>query len=178
MDFEGNRRSRTLAPSQYYKEKAPFVRNVAHEDTEGNSRRRLRTASTTLLETRRIEKIRSWDDRKQHPAPDAQFELSPAHVHFGRVLPDVAVKRRVTLTNVSVDLGRFTVRQPFVTGPFSVEHQPGMVSPGLAATLKVKCHATRPGEYVGEAAILTERQVFVLSLSAMVVGRGEEENVP
>jgi|TARA_B110000967_G_scaffold175885_1_gene188965 hypothetical protein len=93
-------------------------------------------------------------------------------------LPNVAVKRRVLLTNVSSDLGRFTVRQPAASSPFTVEHAPGMVVPGLAASLRVVCHATRPGEYVGEAAILTEKQVFVLSLSAVVVGRGETENVP
>jgi hypothetical protein len=52
-----------------------------------------------------------------------------------------------------------------------------MVSPGLAAQLKVVCRASRPGEYVGEATILTESQVFVLSLSAVVMGPGDAENV-
>ena len=121
-------------------------------------------------------RFRRGASQSQGLAP-AQFELSPAHVHFGRVLPGVAVKRRATLTNVSSDLGRFAVRQPSGS-VFAVEHKPGMVSPGLAAQLKVVCRASRPGEYVGEATILTESQVFVLSLSAVVAGAGDAENVP
>jgi hypothetical protein len=163
------------APKAYYREKAPFVRNAKHEDVEGNARRRLRTSSTTLAETRRLEK-RGNDERRHPVGPAAQFELSPAHVHFGRVISGVAVKRRVTLTNVSSDLGRFTVKQPS-SSAFLIEYVPGMVSPGLAAQLRVVCRASRPGEYVGEATILTESQVFVLSLSAVVVGNRENENV-
>ena len=173
VDFTGKRRPFAAAPASYYREKAPFVRNAAHEDVEGNARRRLRTSSTTLAETRRLEKRR---DERHHPGPAAQFELSPAHVHFGRVMPGVAVKRRATLTNVSSDLGRFSVRQPS-SSAFAIEYVPGMVSPGLAAQLRVVCRATRPGEYVGEATILTESQVFVLSLSAVVVGNADAENV-
>ena len=173
VDFTGKRRPFAAAPASYYREKAPFVCNAAHEDVEGNARRRLRTSSTTLAETRRLEKRR---DERHHPGPAAQFELSPAHVHFGRVMPGVAVKRRATLTNVSSDLGRFSVRQPS-SSAFAIEYVPGMVSPGLAAQLRVVCRATRPGEYVGEATILTESQVFVLSLSAVVVGNGDAENV-
>ena len=203
MDFTGKPRSRRAAPASYYRSKAPFARNAAHEDVEGNARRRLRTTSATLAETRRLERAREAAARvaseasggiisaekrettnrfrrgasqSQGLAP-AQFELSPAHVHFGRVLPGVAVKRRATLTNVSSDLGRFAVRQPSGS-VFAVEHKPGMVSPGLAAQLKVVCRASRPGEYVGEATILTESQVFVLSLSAVVAGAGDAENVP
>jgi hypothetical protein len=202
-DFTGKPRSKPAAPASYYREKAPFARNAAHEDVEGNARRRLRTSSTTLAETRRLERARNVEtsrgasdfgnagsrakpgkpgkpgSRSGVPCsvlPEAQFELSPAHVHFGRVAPGVAVKRRATLTNVSSDLGRFSVRQPSGSA-FSIEHTPGMVSPGLAAQLKVVCRASRPGEYVGEATILTESQVFVLSLSAVVMGPGDAENV-
>jgi hypothetical protein len=175
VDFTGKRRSFAAAPKAYYREKAPFVRNAKHEDVEGNARRRLRTSSTTLAETRRLEK-RVSSERRHPVGPAAQFELSPAHVHFGRVISGVAVKRRVTLTNVSSDLGRFTVKQPS-SSAFLIEYVPGMVSPGLAAQLRVVCRASRPGEYVGEATILTESQVFVLSLSAVVVGNGENENV-
>ena len=201
-DFTGKPRSKPAAPASYYREKAPFARNAAHEDVEGNARRRLRTSSTTLAETRRLERARNVRARgasdfgnaglRAKPGkpgkpgsgsgvpssvlPEAQFELSPAHVHFGRVAPGVAVKRRATLTNVSSDLGRFSVRQPSGSA-FSIEHTPGMVSPGLAAQLKVVCRASRPGEYVGEATILTESQVFVLSLSAVVMGPGDAENV-
>jgi hypothetical protein len=175
VDFTGKRRSFAAAPKAYYREKAPFVRNAKHEDVEGNARRRLRTSSTTLAETRRLEK-RVSSERRHPVGPAAQFELSPAHVHFGRVISGVAVKRRVTLTNVSSDLGRFTVKQPS-SSAFLIEYVPGMVSPGLAAQLRVVCRASRPGEYVGEATILTESQVFVLSLSAVVVGNRENENV-
>ena len=202
-DFTGKPRSNLAAPASYYREKAPFERNTKYEAVEGNARRRLRTASTTLAETRRLERARNVEtsrgasdfgnaglrakpgkpgkpgSRSGVPCsvlPEAQFELSPAHVHFGRVAPGVAVKRRATLTNVSSDLGRFSVRQPSGSA-FSIEHTPGMVSPGLAAQLKVVCRASRPGEYVGEATILTESQVFVLSLSAVVMGPGDAENV-
>ena len=185
-DFTGKPRSNLAAPASYYREKAPFERNTKYEAVEGNARRRLRTASTTLAETRRLERVRNDTDNVSgfrakssgvsRVLPDAQFELSPAHVHFGRVAPGVAVKRRATLTNVSSDLGRFSVRQPSGSA-FSIEHTPGMVSPGLAAQLKVVCRASRPGEYVGEATILTESQVFVLSLSAVVMGPGDAENI-
>ena len=103
------------------------------------------------------------------------FELSPAHVHFGRVsVLSGAVERRATLTNVGVDAQRFSIRQPEAGGPFRVEFRPGMVSPGLAARLRVVCDArgVPPGDYVGEAVVTTERQVFALSLSARVAAPG------
>jgi|TARA_B110000977_G_scaffold156994_1_gene199840 hypothetical protein len=61
--------------------KAHFVRNVRHEETEGNARRRLRTSSVALSETRRLEKMRGQNGFDTNdPGPAAQFELSPAHV--------------------------------------------------------------------------------------------------
>ena len=55
-----------------------------------------------------------------------------------------------------------------------MEFRPGMVSPGLAARLRVVCDArgVPPGDYVGEAVVTTERQVFALSLSARVAAPG------
>ena len=84
------------------------------------------------------------------------------------------VERRATLTNVGVDAQRFSIRQPEAGGPFRVEFRPGMVSPGLAARLRVVCDArgVPPGDYVGEAVVTTERQVFALSLSARVAAPG------
>ena len=69
--------------------------------------------------------------------------------------------------------------QPASTG--SRRAVPGQVHagiglPGLAAKLKVTCAATRPGEYVDEVIITTERQVFALSLSARVAGLDDAEN--
>ena len=55
-----------------------------------------------------------------------------------------------------------------------MEFRPGLVSPGLAARLRVVCDArgVPPGDYVGEAIVTTERQVFALSLSARVAAGG------
>ena len=61
-------------------------------------------------------------------------------------------------------------------GAVRVKFAPGLVSPGLAARLKVTCAATRPGEYVDEVIITTETQVFALSLSARVAGMDDAEN--
>jgi hypothetical protein len=87
-----------------------------------------------------------------------------------------SVARTALLTNVSGDLARFSLRQPDRTGPFSVAFQPGMVSPGLAARLKVRCDATRAGDFVDEVVVTTERRVFVLGVSAKIVGPEEAEN--
>lgn len=179
MDFFGKPRSRTFAPASYYRAKAPFEPNAAREAVERDARRRIRTTSTILGETRRLARGRdvgstgSPTTGKNRPssassAIAAQFEVSPAHIHFGRVLPDVVVKRRATVTNVSADSGRFFVRQPACSA-FFVERAPGLVSPGLTARLGVAFRATRCGEYAGEATIVTETQVFVLRLSAEVV---------
>ena len=149
------------APARYYREKAESARNARYDDVEGNARRPLRTTSTGSRASR---------DR------GAQFELSPAHVHFGRVPVGSTTARVALLTNVSPDLGRFSLRQPDPDGPFRVKFAPGLVSPGLAAKLKVTCAATRPGEYVDEVIITTERQVFALSLSARVAGLDDAEN--
>jgi len=51
-----------------------------------------------------------------------------------------------------------------------------MVSPGLAARLKVRCDATRAGDFVDEVVVTTERRVFVLGVSAKIVGPEEAEN--
>ena len=120
------------APSWYYREKA-VARNARYDDVEGIARRPLRTTSTGSRASR---------DRGE------QFELSPAHVHFGRVPVGSTTARVALLTNVSPDLGRFSLRPPDPEGPFRVKFAPGLVSPGLAARLKVTCAATRPGEYV------------------------------
>ena len=95
---------------------------------------------------------------------------------FGRVPVGASVARTALLTNVSGDLARFSLRQPDRTGPFSVAFQPGMVSPGLAARLKVRCDATRAGDFVDEVVVTTERRVFVLGVSAKIVGPEEAEN--
>ena len=149
------------APSWYYREKAAYARNARYDDVEGNARRPLRTTSTGSRASR---------DRGE------QFELSPAHVHFGRVPVGSTTARVALLTNVSPDLGRFSLRPPDPEGPFRVKFAPGLVSPGLAARLKVTCAATRPGEYVDEVIITTETQVFALSLSARVAGMDDAEN--
>ena len=158
--FLGGTRS-AAAPSWYYREKAAYARNARYDDAEGNARRPLRTTSTGSRASR---------DRGE------QFELSPAHVHFGRVPVGSTTARVALLTNVSPDLGRFSLRQPDPEGPFRVKFAPGLVSPGLAARLKVTCAATRPGEYVDEVIITTETQVFALSLSARVAGMDDAEN--
>ena len=119
------------------------------------------------------------DGRDARDGTRATFELSPAHVHFGRVsgrdgAGGQIVERRATLTNVGVDAQRFSIRQPEAGSPFRVEFRPGLVSPGLAARLRVVCDArgVPPGDYVGEAIVTTERQVFALSLSARVAAGG------
>ena len=66
-----------------------------------------------------------------------------------------AVARTASLLNSSGDLGRFTIRQPETSGPFTVKYNPGMVPAGLAAKLKVVCTATVPGGAVQVESILT-----------------------
>ena len=155
-DYMGRPRARQ-APKKFQRDLlAVPAHNAKYDAVEGDARRPLRTTSMTLTSTQRV-------------AP-SQFELSPAHVHFGRVLTGNAVARTAQLLNSSGDLGRFAIRQPEATGPFTVKYNPGMVPAGLAAKLKVVCTATVPGDYVGEVTINTERHVFVLSLSAKIVG--------
>ena len=169
VDYAGRRRARPAAPATLYRrDVAVSVRNARYEDVDGNSRRPVRTTSTVLASHR-------GGGRDRRDGTRRTFELSPAHVHFGRVSASGAVvERRATLTNVGVDAQRFSIRQPEAGGPFRVEFRPGMVSPGLAARLRVVCDArgVPPGDYVGEAVVTTERQVFALSLSARVAAPG------
>ena len=163
-DYLGRPRARQ-APKRFQRDRLAIpAHNAQYNAVESDARRPLRTTSMTLTASQ--------------PVASSQFELSPAHVHFGRVLTGNAVARTAQLLNSSGDLGRFSVRQSEASGPFTVVYSPGMVPAGLAARLKVVCTATVPGDYVGEITISTERHVFVLSLSAKVVGREVDgENV-
>ena len=169
VDYTGRRRTQTTAPrTAYYKEKASPIRNERYDSVPGNARRPVRTTSTALASHR-------GGGRDPRDGLKDAFELSPAHVHFGVVERDgMPIVRGAVLTNVGVDVQRFSLRQPESSGPFRVEFKPGMVSPGLAAKLRVVCDArgVAAGDYVGEAIVTTERQVFVLSLSARIKGGG------
>ena len=157
-----------MAPEAIYRrDVALSARNDAYDDIPGNARRPLRTTSVSLASSRL---------RDPHRDAPPHFELAPAHVSFGRVPVGASVARTALLTNVSGDLARFSLRQPDRTGPFSVAFQPGRVSPGLAARLKVRCDATRAGDFVDEVVVTTERRVFVLGVSAKIVGPEEAEN--
>ena len=101
------------------------ARNAKYAAVEADARRPLKTSSMTLTASR--------------GAPP-QFELSPAHVHFGRVRAGASTSRTAELLNTSGDLGRFTVTQP--AAPFSVVYSPGMVPAGLAARLKARAADT------------------------------------
>ena len=167
-DVLGNPREEKMAPEAIYRrDVALSARNDAYDDIPGNARRPLRTTSVSLASSRL---------RDPHRDAPPHFELAPAHVSFGRVPVGASVARTALLTNVSGDLARFSLRQPDRTGPFSVAFQPGMVSPGLAARLKVRCDATRAGDFVDEVVVTTERRVFVLGVSAKIVGPEEAEN--
>jgi hypothetical protein len=155
-DFMGRARPGALAPEQYHKSVARSGFNRRHDVVEGPTRRPLRSAAISL-------------DTNTRGRFAPQFELSPAHVHFGGVARGNAVARTAELLNVSFDLGRFHLRQPDPSSPFYVEYKPGFVNPGLARKLKIYCHATEPGEHVGEVVITTEKQIFTLSLSAKVL---------
>ena len=174
VDYTGRRRARPAAPASLYRrDVAVSARNHRYDDVDGNSRPPVRTTSTVLASHR-------GGGRDRRDGTVQTFELSPAHVHFGRVsVSSGAVERRATLTNVGVDAQRFSIRQPEAHGPFRVEFRPGMVSPGLAARLRVVCDArgVPPGDYVGEAVVTTERQVFALSLSARVAAPGGGSSV-
>ena len=154
-DFMGRVRPQ-LAPEQYYKSVARSGYNLRHDEIEGPVKRPLRSAAISL-------------DTNTRGRFAPQFELSPAHVHFGGVTSGNAVARTAELLNVSFDLGRFHLRQPDPSSPFYVEYKPGFVNPGLARKLKIYCHATEPGEHVGEVVITTEKQIFTLTLSAKVL---------
>ena len=83
--------------------------------TSRNARRPLRTTSTGSRASR---------DRGE------QFELSPAHVHFGRVPVGSTTARVALLTNVSPDLGRFSPRPPDPEGAVPGQVRAGTRLPG------------------------------------------------
>ena len=66
----------------------------------------------------------------------AQFSLSPAHIHFGRVQAGSRISKFAKLANISPDLGRFFIRPP--APPLALKYKPGALPAGMATRLEVR----------------------------------------
>jgi len=67
-----------------------------------------------------------------------QFQLSPAHVHFGHVEMGQLKVKTCILTNISPDLGRFFIKP--VNAPLSLKYKSGALPAGMAVRIEVSAH--------------------------------------
>jgi hypothetical protein len=65
-----------------------------------------------------------------------QFQLSPAHLHFGHVETGQLKVKTCVLTNISPDLGRFFIKP--VNGPLSLKYKSGALPAGMAVRIEVR----------------------------------------
>ncbi len=97
-----------------------------------------------------------------------QFELTPAHIHFGTVQQGQVVHRTARLKNTSTGHARFSVDRP--TLPLKAIYKPGGIAAGMDALITVELCAAQAGDFVGEVVVRSELNVITLTVSAKVVG--------
>ncbi|GMH34022.1 hypothetical protein BSKO_01856 [Bryopsis sp. KO-2023] len=147
-------------PATYTREEAKVLINRRYLGMEGDVLRVSQTASGKL--------VRSKGGGLR------QFQLSPAHIHFGSVEVGRTAKRTALLTNVSLEKARFHVVTPAL--PFKVVYTPRLLAGGMATKLRVHLVAEQVGDFVGEIEVRSELNVLVLTCSAKVFGVEAPDN--
>lgn len=140
-------------PATYTREETTTKLNTRHIEMEDNVLRVSRTACAHLVHS----KGRGLK----------QFQLSPAHIHFGTVMVGETIKKSATLFNVSMEKARFHVDIPSL--PLKVDYSPGALAAGMTAKIGIVLEAFEPGSFIGEIQVKSELNILQLTCSAKIV---------
>jgi len=154
LDVTGKPRKQPVdtIPALYRRSEAEPHPNFRYHEIEEDARRPLHTSSTVAMKGR---------------GPRQQFQLTPAHIHFGHVAVGDTVVKYSVLSNVSPDTGHFFVRP--VQPPLRIKYKPGMLAAGMGVKMEVIFTPEEAGDFCEDIYINTEFHHFVLTVSAKVV---------
>jgi len=111
------------------------------------------------------------------PATVTQFLVHPGVVDFGNVTAGCTYRQPLSMTNVSVETGRFRVKQP-ANSNARVIFTPGPVVPGFSIKMEAELFAEEGGVIDDMIIIQTEGQIFKLPLVANISAGDAAEAYP
>jgi hypothetical protein len=133
--------------------------NVKHLEQEGDTKRKIRTASTTAVK------------RTVPSYGSGGFVVIPAAAKFGDVKVGTELTIQLTMTNVGLDSARFTIRQPKTEG-IKVRYKHGPVAPGMTAQLSVVLNipsqSSERSEIVDEFQLVSETEILHIPIKATI----------
>merc|ERR1712166_1256835 len=141
------------------------IPNVAYAVVEGPARRRVKGLRSNSLNL-------APSSRRGLDSLPVQFLIRPGVIDFGTVHHGQLSKIQLSLTNVSVEIGRFKVRQP-KSAALRVVYTPGPVMAGM--TCKMTVELTAQSAFEDELEIISEAQVFRIPMRALVAGAAEDD---
>lgn len=140
-------------PATYTKEEATTMLNTRYIEMEDSVLRVSRTACAHLVHS----KGRGLK----------QFQLSPAHIHFGTVMVGETIRKTATLFNVSMEKARFHVDIP--SPPLKVAYTPCTLAAGMTTKIGIELTALEAGSFVGEIQVKSELNILQLTCSAKII---------
>jgi hypothetical protein len=133
--------------------------NVKHLEQEGETKRKIRTASTTAVK------------RTVPGYGSGGFVVIPASAKFGNVVAGTERIVQLTMTNVGLDSARFTVRQPKTEG-IKIRYKHGPVAPGMTAQLSIVLNLPNQSceqyQIVDEFQLVSETEILHIPIKATI----------
>jgi hypothetical protein len=132
--------------------------NVKHLAQEGDTKRKIKTVSTTA---------------SQNTVPvygSSGFTVLPASASFGQVKAGTEHSVQLTITNIGMDSARYTIRQPKTPG-INVRYKHGPIAPGMSAKLVISLNIQNPTdtlEIKDEFQLVSETEILHVPVKAIV----------
>jgi len=134
-------------------------------------KRRTHTSSVlqkAILDAARVSQDITLDDMMSETSLSRVFRLRPRRANFGQLEMGKVYRFKLVLSNIGVELARYRIRQT-ESRNVRVVYNPGAVAAGMSVVMEIEINAEEQGRVVDEIVVETEKEVFTIPISAIVI---------
>uniref|UniRef100_A0A7S4PD23 Uncharacterized protein n=1 Tax=Guillardia theta TaxID=55529 RepID=A0A7S4PD23_GUITH len=139
-------------------------------------KRRTHTSSVlqkAMLDAARASQDITLDDMMTEASLTRVFRLRPRRANFGQLEIGKVYRFKLVLSNIGVELARYRIRQQTDNRNVRVVFNPGAVAAGMSVVLEIEINAVEEGRVMDEIVIETEKEVFSIPVSAVIISSKE-----